>query len=75
MTKKDLIISESAEQWDEIRTEARPFTPDYLPVVCIDNKVSNLYYNGEHGSLGSLSFVSAEILYDVMTGKNTKYVD
>ena len=72
--KKDLIIPESSEEWEDVRTEARPFTPDYLPVVCRDAKFNNLYYNGGHGFLGTLAFVSAKFLHKVMTGKERRCI-
>jgi hypothetical protein len=71
--KKDLVINESSEEWEDVRTEARPFTPDYLPVVCRDSKFNNLYYNGGHGFLGTLAFASAKILHNVMKGKENRW--
>lgn len=71
--KNDLIIPESSEEWEDERTEARPFTPDYLPVVCRDAKFDNLYYNGGHGFLGTLAFASAKILHKVMKGKENSW--
>lgn len=71
---KDLYLPNIGENWEEILTNSRPVTPDSLPIICKDKKINNLFYNGGHGFLGwSLSFVSAKILYDVISNKENDY--
>lgn len=73
---KDLFIPELKEDWNEILTNPRPVTPDSLPVICKDRKITNLFYSGGHGFIGwSLSFVSAELLNNLITGKPSEYND
>jgi glycine/D-amino acid oxidase-like deaminating enzyme len=73
---RDLNIPEISGQWDEILTNARPVSPDSLPIICKDRTLSNLFYSGGHGFIGwSLSFVSARILDDVINDKTTEFTD
>ncbi len=62
--KKDDLL------WNEIYTNPRPVSPDGLPIVDRDPKISNLYYNLGHGFFGwTMAFVSADILSDLIEGK------
>jgi glycine/D-amino acid oxidase-like deaminating enzyme len=73
---RDLHIHEIDGSWDEILTNARPVSPDSLPIICKDKKLTNLFYSGGHGFIGwSLSFISAKILDDVINGKTTEFTD
>jgi len=73
---KDLDIKELDGEWDEILTNARPVTPDSLPIICRDTQLTNLFYSGGHGFIGwTLSFVSAKILHDIIKGEYNYFSD
>lgn len=73
---EDLHFPGQTENWEEILTNPRPVSPDSLPIICKDKKIDNLYYSGGHGFLGwSMSFVSAQILNDIIDGKSNDYIE
>ena len=59
---------------DEFWTGLRPMTPDGTPIIG-GTSISNLYLNTGHGTLGwTMSFGSARLLADIISGKQTDIV-
>jgi len=59
---------------DEFWTGLRPMTPDGTPLIG-GTAIANLYLNTGHGTLGwTMSFGSARLLADIISGKQTDIV-